>query len=357
MSGSRFSRPPQPQRQPIRGWHLVGLLAASAGVYLMGQYYWLRKTYTEGEQAYTAANCQVAIAEFDWVINKGEQFVDFNDYIARARAKKAECQAFQDVVEEQKTATPEAVLVAYEEFVSRYPSGALGQPIRQKTASLFEEAGIEALAQPSACERIDKLVENQLIPEPNQNSPSFYQACGQMYSKGNDYTNAVKMYEGFLENYPQHQLASEVELALAKSMVAEAKAQGAGKIERPGVSGWTVSGTTVVEIRNDSPEDMRIVFSGSEPRFEELERCEDCQKYMGTGPESCPAKGPVGRYTLKPGQYDVVVKSIRDGGVRPFTGTWVLDDGTEYNSCFFIVQQPGTEFEEQQERSQDLPDG
>jgi len=312
----------------------------------MGQHFLLRRAYHKGYQAYAAANCQAAIADFDWVINNGERFVDFNDYVARSRAQKAECRAFQEVVEEQKTGTPEAVLVAYEQFVSRYPRGALEQPIRQKTARLFEQAGIEALAQPSACERIDKLVANQLIPNPDQNSPSFYKACGQMYARSNDHTNAVKIYERFLDNYPQHQLTPEVKLALAQSMVAEAKAQGAGKIERPGVSGWTVSGTTVVEIRNDSPEDMRIVFSGSEPRFEELERCEDCQKYMGTGPELCPAKGPVGRYTLKPGQYDLVVKSISDGGVRPFTGTWVLDGGTEYNSCFFIVQQPGAEFEE-----------
>ncbi|MBE9124987.1 MULTISPECIES: tetratricopeptide repeat protein [unclassified Coleofasciculus] len=115
--------------------------------------------------------------------------------------------------------------------------------------------------------------------------------CGKSVRNSNDHTNAIEMYERFLEDYPQHQLASAVELTLAQSMVAEAKAQGAGKIERPGRSGLTVSGTTVVEIRNDSPEDMRIVFSGSEPRFEELARCADCQKYVGQPPESCPNNG------------------------------------------------------------------
>jgi len=47
--------------------------------------------------------------------------------------------------------------------------------------------------------------------------------------------------------------------------------------------------------------------------------------------------GPIGRYTLEPGQYDVVVESISDRGVTPGPSNWDLVSGDQYSSCFFIV--------------------
>jgi hypothetical protein len=112
------------------------------------------------------------------------------------------------------------------------------------------------------------------------------------------------------------------------------------QIERPGLSGYPNDGSTVVEIRNDSPEEIRLVFSGPQPRYEEIEPCTDCETFVGQDPEGCPDRGPIQRYVLKPGQYDVVVKSISGRVVRPFTGTWQLDPNAVYSNCFFIVQQP-----------------
>ncbi|MCA1991092.1 MAG: hypothetical protein LDL41_03460 [Coleofasciculus sp. S288] len=345
MSRVTSSRSSQPQRNPLGALNLLAIVAATAIAYMAFQYFMIRSNYNKGEQAYETANCEEAIAHFDRVIN-GQSGADFNDYTARAQAKKAECQAFQDAIGQQKAGKPEAALVAYADFVNRYPGGALVEPIRQQSAALFEQAGLAALAKPTVCEKMDILVKKNLIPQQDTNLPALYHSCGQVYATRENYANAVNMYERFLENYQKHQLASEVKAALAQSMVAEAKAKGAGDILQPGRSGITSDGTTVVEIRNDSPETMRIVFSGPDPRFEELDPCDDCIKYVGKGPESCPNKGPIERYTLKPGQYDVVVKSISDRGIRPFTGNWSLDNGTEYNSCFFIVQQPTAEGEQ-----------
>jgi hypothetical protein len=50
-----------------------------------------------------------------------------------------------------------------------------------------------------------------------------------------------------------------------------------------------------------------------------------------------PAQGPIGRYTLPPGDYDVVVEAISGGDVTPFSGRWSLGSGSEYHNCFFIV--------------------
>lgn len=344
MSTTRTSPNSQAQRGLSRGFNIAAIVAAGAIAYLTFQHLLTRASYNKGERAYEAGNCEVAIAQFDRAIDRG-QLVDLNDYVDRARARKVECQAFQSAIKRQETGEFAAALVAYDDFVNRYPNGALVEPSRQQTANLFEQPGLAALAQPNVCERMDALIRHELIPQPETNLPSFYHACGQTYAAARDHTKAVNMYERFLDRYPEHQLASEVKTALAQSMVADTKAKGAGNILQPERSGITSPGSTVLVIQNDSPEKMRLIFSGPEPRFEELEPCTDCQKYIGERPETCPNKGPIGRYTLKPGQYDVVVKSISDRGVRPFTGNWALGDGSEYNSCFFIVQQPTPEAE------------
>jgi hypothetical protein len=101
------------------------------------------------------------------------------------------------------------------------------------------------------------------------------------------------------------------------------------------------SGPAVVVIQNDSREEISLVFSGPEARFESLAVCEDCDDYVGTGPEFCPELGPIGTYEVPAGTYEVVVKSISDEGIIPFTGTWDLAAGEEYYSCFFLI----TDFE------------
>lgn len=345
MSRVSSSHTPPTQHNPMRGWNLVGLVGAAAVAWVTVQNFLIRANYDKGEQAYQAANCEAAIANFDRVINTW-QLVDFDDYLARAQARKAECQAFQSAVNQQPAETPETTLVAYDDFVSRYPDGPLVQPMREQSTHLFNQVELAKLTQPVVCNRMDSLLKHQLIPQLDTYLPLMYHACGQLYAEGKDYTKAIGIFERFLDDYPEHQLVSEVKLTLAKSMVAEAKAKGAGDILPPGRSGFTNDGSTVVEIRNDSPTKMRLVFSGPEPRFEELEPCEDCEKFVGKGPETCPKKGPIGRYLIKPGEYDVVVKSITDRNVVPFTGTWALGGGTEYNSCFFIVQQPVPEAEQ-----------
>ncbi|NET49013.1 MAG: hypothetical protein F6K09_09870, partial [Merismopedia sp. SIO2A8] len=106
------------------------------------------------------------------------------------------------------------------------------------------------------------------------------------------------------------------------------------------LSGYTGDESTVVIIRNDSPEAMRIVLSGTDPQFQDLAPCEDCQSFVESSPTGCPEKGPEARFVLTPGNYNVLVRSIGDRAVTPFTGTWQLGQGSEYYSCFYIVQSP-----------------
>lgn len=331
--------PQPPQRQPINPWKLLGIfVAVTFGWGVIDSLFNLRN-YNRGEQAYQTADCTTAIEYFDRVINN-PAILDFDDNLGRSEAKKSECREFQVAVEQQEKGQWETALFAYNDFIARHPESALIKAIRQQTASLFAKEEIGSFVRPQICEQLEPIKNNQLIPQTNVNLPPLYRGCADLYTQAQQHGNAVKLYEQFLAEYPTHDQVPDVQAALAQSMIAEARAAGAGKILPPGRSGITVDGSTVVQIRNDSPTRMRLVFSGPETQFQELGSCPDCQKYFGKPPESCPNKGPVGFYRLKPGTYEVVVKSIEDELVRPFVGNWSLDGGAEYTNCFFIVTQP-----------------
>jgi Tetratricopeptide repeat len=333
----RMAQSPPPNR--TRRW-LLGLgTVAIAAIVLPGivQYFVDRHHYNQGIQAYEAANCTDAIASFDRVITANPGSND-DDLITTAKVKKAECQAFQKGMTQGQAGKGAAALLAYLQLAHQYPQTGLMQATQQRTAQLFQKPGITALATPKVCDQMGTLTKHNLLPQPTTNLPGFYQACGQVYADRKQFPQAIAMFETFLDEYPNHPKAEAVKRSYTKVMVDDVRAKGAGTIERPGFSGTRGDGTTAVVIRNDSPEKMRIVFSGPTPRLEELAPCTECKAFVGEGPKGCPSKGPVGTYVLEPGQYDVVVKSISDRGVRPFTGVWGLDSGSEYNSCFFVVQ-------------------
>jgi hypothetical protein len=198
------------------------------------------------------------------------------------------------------------------------------------------EAETALLANPLACEGVDSL-KSSVIAQRIEFMPSLYYQCGQTSEGQGSWDRAISMYERFLAEFPGHARAAEAEAGLARSIVSQAQTTSAGEIPTPERSGTTGTGVSDVVIQNDSPEHIRIVFSGPETRVEELEPCSSCTTYTGEGPLYCPALGPIGRYSLTPGDYDIVVEPIGDTGTIPWTGRWSLVAGDEYSICFFRV--------------------
>lgn len=228
-----------------------------------------------------------------------------------------------------KQDSAEKAVVAYKRLLIDFPEHAL--------ASSAEGA---LLANQGACGAAMELQKESAVAGRGELMPRLFYHCGQEFEKDRNYTQAVAMYQAFVQYYPHHSLAEKVNTALASALVKAAKAAGAGKIERPQKSGSTGGGQTEVVIQNDSPESLRIVFSGPQARIEQLAACPTCTKWVIT-PFSCPEEGPIGRYTLPAGTYDVLVESVSDSGVTPFTGTWELTGGDAYYSCFYILERMG----------------
>ena len=327
-------------QQPTRRFgcgSLILVLLGLATVYSSYRYFTDRSNYENGHQAYSQADCFMAIQSFDKIINSWRMY-DLGGFAALAIQERSECQAFNIGVDKLASADPSGALFAYDDFIYNHGESPLVEAARIRIGSIFEKTNAGVLASEGFCDLLDRFQNDGLIPQKNSILPELLYQCGQTYEAVSFFPGAVSMYDQFLKEYPSHGLASDVKDALTRTIVADARASGAGIIPAPQPSGSTSGEATVVIIQNDSPERMRIVFSGPDSRIEELGACSSCQTYTGSGPLYCPELGPIGRYTLQPGQYDVVVQSITDSGVTPWTGNWGLLSGYEYYNCFFVIQ-------------------
>jgi outer membrane protein assembly factor BamD (BamD/ComL family) len=322
----------------LNQWISLIMLGSSAGaiVFVIRDRQITQSYYDSGMQAYQQADCDRAQSEFNIFLEKSSAD-ETDEQIVQAESVNKECDLLKSISAQQRSGQPAPVLVASSQLAERYPNSALLDPLRQKTTDLFAENKVQKLAQSASCNKLEPLIKNNLIPQPSQ--PQFYQACGQVFAKNGEHSQAIALYEKFLNQFSNHQLTKAVKTSYAQALYAEAQAKGAGNLPAPSQGGATGDGSTVVEIRNSSPEKMRIVFGGPTPRVEELEPCQDCETY-GTSPTQCPNKGPVGRYTVDSGQYKMVVKSVGESTVIPFTGTWSLAANTLYMNCFYIVRNP-----------------
>lgn len=332
MPSQLASRP----RVKSRSLLLSGLLFAIFITLLGIRFFIARDTYSQAHTAYEQANCAAAIPLYDDLIDTSP-WIDPGELKKASEVEREECIAFQVSMNLLAQEDFSGALISFDRFAENNPDSPLATAAHARASSIFSENDILALAEGNICNLTKSVQGRDLIPDPEVHMPLLYYACGFVYEGDADYAAAVDMYERFLDAYPEHPYIPDVENALARAIVAGAKAAGAAEIAPPERSGSTNSDSTLVIIRNDSPEQLRIVFNGPEIRVEELPECPTCTRHFHTGLATCTGTGPVGSYTLLPGKYDVVVESTSDAGTTPWVGRWTLGAGDEYSSCFFIV--------------------
>jgi hypothetical protein len=336
---------PNPPKPKSRGRQIgcgilavVALVCATCAGINFYQYSVQKDNYEAGHAAYLEADCAKALPLYDQAINGGGLGGDSNEAAKLAVAEKAECDELQQAIDAQTSGDFGTAMAGYVNFLANYQETPLAPAVRSQTETLFKESEtIAGQADLALCQQFDTLRGQELVPAREAALPSLLLACGQAHEDNDDPTSAIDLYSLLLNDYPDHPLVGDATTGLARASVAEAQAAGAGNIPAPQSVGGSGSGPAVVVIQNDSPEKLSIVFSGPEARIEELDACASCTNYTDAGPEACPEQGPLGTYELPSGDYDVVVKSISDDGVTPFTGQWNLATGDEYYSCFFLV--------------------
>lgn len=316
----------------------IGIALVVVGLFSVGRHLLDQWRYNNAIQAYERADCHTALNQLNPLIN-ALRLIDVNNYVPRAQEKKAECEHFQEAVTQQQEGNTEAALLDYLALTKMYEDSALVDPARQKIVELFQATSTNSLATSKVCDQLENLIANQLIPALDTQVSQFYLTCGKTYETNKSYERAIALYEQLLRQKPDDTEAQKLETALARATVADARYQGAREIGPPRRVTSTADGSTVVQIQNTSPRAMQITFSGPNPKFEKMESCQDCQIYQYEGPEICPGKGPVQRYTLAPGQYDIAVDLAEVPGeiIESWVADWELDEGFEYRTCFIVV--------------------
>ncbi len=332
---SQFTTAPKRSRLPIYGClAIVGLIllccVGAIALPEINEY----ANWRAGVTAFNEGNCQEASARFQRILDSpGWGIVNSS---SQANQLGLECMAFLEATNEEVAYHFGLALAHYLDFPKLYPESSLNNHVPARVAALFGQASTEELAVEEVCDRIALLGESELLPRPDDQLPEIYYYCGRTYESTGELENAVVMYYIVWKDYPQHHLRSLAVEGLARAEINLARETGANPIAPPRESGTAPIGTSVYIVHNDSPEQIRLILRGPQDIVEEIPECAVCAK-LAVEPSACPNKGPIRRITLKPGRYEVEVKSVSDPDVIPYLDAWDFRGGIEYTDCYYIL--------------------
>jgi hypothetical protein len=321
---------------------VIALGCVALGGLFFFQTWQQEQNYAAGHKAYEAADCATAVEPLRKAAS-GDPGSKDSDVAKKAEAELQECEAIVAAEEADKAGNPADAIMGYSDFYAKYDNSPLRQLALTKGQELFRVSEIPVLASPALCNGIDDLQVQTFIERPSTTIPALLVACGQAAEDAGEFAAAVDFYDRFRTDYPENDQIADVNLAYARAVLADAEASGAGGLPTPQQvgDGTGNAGEVTVIIQNDSPEELNIIFSGPETRVETIEACTECAKFSESEPESCPELGATATYLMKPGSYTVVVKAGGGSDVTPFRGTWDMEGGQEYSSCFYIVTSGG----------------
>lgn len=331
---------PLPPRWPgvlaVAGAASLGSLLLWGGL----QVWWDRQQFSRAMLSYSRADCAAAVDQFTRLID-ARRLVDAADYVPRSWQKKGECEFLLAGRRLGASGRPQHALQQLLRL-DLYAESALHAPAREQVQALLGQTPPASLASPRTCPQIQTALDGAVLPRRSPQLPPLLAQCGRVLEEQKKPARAISLYQHLLKHYPQRIPVVEIQRSLARATVAEIQANGAGLVGQPAQTASSGDGFAVLEIRNVAPGHMRLTFSGATPKFEPLGSCTNCQTYIQKPPASCPSKGPIGRYRLAPGHYDVAAKYQADDGqpVRPWAGRWNLKAGAVYGMCFFIVRDP-----------------
>jgi len=155
-------------------------------------------------------DCGTAIALYDRAVaGKGLIVGDTAlDDIERARQQ---CQTFLDITALQEAGKPGDALLAYDEFIALHPGSPLLGPARTQAHALWTSAGPEAMAGIAVCGKLDRLLQNDVVPDRNANLPLIYAGCGQVYVAAGENSRAVAVLQQLGLDFPDHPLREQLE--------------------------------------------------------------------------------------------------------------------------------------------------
>jgi len=173
--------------------------------------------------------------------------------------------------------------------------------------------------------------------------PGALYGCGLSEFSAGKYGSAIEHLTTFIAGYPRDSRVAKARQKRIAAEVAEIGAGATGDLAPLERTGSGPSGTATVQVVNDSPYALEILYSGPVADQLTIPACAACtvrsspslvDRYFG-GP-TCGGDGvPSRALRLKPGSYQVVVRTSASGGPRPYSGSWKLAGGSRYDNCYY----------------------
>ncbi|MDT0343661.1 tetratricopeptide repeat protein [Streptomyces litchfieldiae] len=174
--------------------------------------------------------------------------------------------------------------------------------------------------------------------------PDALYACGEGRYADEQYTEAREVLERMVGDYPEDERADRASELLIAIEIGLAQGGSPGELPPPTAAGSAPGSSVTVEIVNDSPEPLEVLYSGAETGTARVEACDGCTTHTdvleGFGGSGCTTDldRPALTLELPPGSYEFVVRARSDTSVTPFYGSWALAAGTAYSDCYYISE-------------------
>ncbi|RBM04531.1 hypothetical protein [Streptomyces sp. PT12] len=169
---------------------------------------------------------------------------------------------------------------------------------------------------------------------------SLYE-CGVAHYDAERYGQARDALERLVDGYPDDGRASVAEDLLIAVEIREVNEGRTGELPEPTPVGTAPRGAVTVEVVNDSPEALEILWTGPETGTATLDACADCTtrgELDGVFGQACgtDAERPAKTLTLAPGAYELVIRTTTGAFLSPHSGAWHLSAGTAYEDCYAL---------------------
>ncbi|MFB8773825.1 hypothetical protein [Streptomyces broussonetiae] len=169
-------------------------------------------------------------------------------------------------------------------------------------------------------------------------------ACGVDQYEDGDFADAQSTMNQFVKANKNHRNAERAKKIAIAAEVAQTVPE-AGKRLPTTASGGSIS----VTVKNDSPDEIRVLYTGPVTGSLTLKACGDCQAYSlastitpGFQPCSDGKNYPQKTISLPPGTTYFVHKPVGDSLASPASDTADLDPGYIYTECAYTTQGFGT---------------
>ncbi|MEU4162949.1 hypothetical protein [Actinoplanes sp. NPDC026670] len=278
--------------------------------------------------------------------------------VARARAGRAEAylqrgKSYNKMAAEQADGVDAAELrrkafADFEKVVTGHPGTAQAAAVASELDTAYASVIAEAQGQP--CPAVAELTYLGTVSLPQAKAgaararaarPDALYNCGLKEIAGREYDSAIGYLDRFITDYPRDSRVAQARQKRIAAEVAKVRAGATGDIAPLERTGDGPAGTAIVQVVNDSPYALEILYSGPVAGQLTVPACPTCQvrttalmnRYFGT---TCGGAGvPAKTIRLKPGNYQVVVRTSASDGPRPYSGSWKLAGGASYDNCYY----------------------